>query len=315
MAKQKIFFGPPGTGKSYEIDKEKASAASIRTVFYPDYSYGDFVGKLTPVIQGNQVVYEYQLGPFLQALALSYKTPEKDVYLIIEELNRGNSSAIFGNVFQLLDRDVNGVSQYWVSIPKQAFLELIEKIGLKKDILSRINDKTQLTTGEQDIINKIKNKIVDFETYSIKLPSNFNILCTMNSSDHSIFYMDSAFKRRWDWQFFDLKNGRSSLSNQINYGSKKINWVDWVDQLNQWLSQQAKNIKMIENKQIGYFFINKKNITEDDIKQKVMFFLWDSVFDRDKKPLIDLLGPGITGIVNFGDFIKHSTLFIENINK
>ncbi len=328
-AMQKIYFGVPGTGKSWMVDQEienikksRQTVHTFRTVFHPDYSYGDFVGKLTPIINNQNVLYVYQMGIFLEALCKAYLNPNDECFLIIEEINRGNTSAIFGNIFQLLDRDTNGVSSYPISLPKQAFLEILKKLVnsnviVEQEHIEHTNTKypySNFDPNKHTATFKSNFDNITVNNFSIKLPKNLHILATMNTSDHSIYYMDSAFKRRWDWVYVDLKSGINTCKHrkiEYTYPINKINWINWVDNLNKWIVDNEKSIRSIEDKQIGYFFINKDQILVDDIKNKVMFFIWDHVFDRDKSPIIKLLSN--SNLVTFGDFTQKSSEFIREI--
>ena len=178
---QKIFYGAPGTGKSYKIDTEIISGVSddriFRVTFYPDFTYSDFIGQLLPKVipsstgGASTITYDFQNGVFTNALEKAYENTANDVYLIIEEMSRGDCAAIFGDIFQLLDRERIGVnagySKYFITN------ELIAK-----DIIPlRTNGNT------------------------VKLPPNFHILGTVNTSDQNVYVMDTAFKRRFEWEY------------------------------------------------------------------------------------------------------------------
>jgi 5-methylcytosine-specific restriction endonuclease McrBC GTP-binding regulatory subunit McrB len=350
--KQQILFGSPGTGKSYKIDNEiiaelgiEDSANCIKSVFHPEYTYGDFIGKLLPITKDGQVEYNYNLGHFLKALAQAYKNiiknPDKpdNVILVIDEINRGNSAAIFGNIFQLLDRDNDGLSTYEVTISDMEFNSLKDIIFTEdelKNVWGKI--KKSPTGGEFLDSNKIEQakkqikyilndkniKDIGFiSQQKIKIPPNLSIVCTMNTSDNSIYYMDSAFKRRWEWEFIDVKNGFNEdivKNTQINY-KDGILWKYFIDNINDFIIDNHIFIRGIEDKQIGYFFINIENeiVEKSQIKNKLMFFLWDSVFARDKTPLVKLLygndnsQENNKNLVTFGQFTKKVNLFIDNI--
>jgi 5-methylcytosine-specific restriction endonuclease McrBC GTP-binding regulatory subunit McrB len=233
---QKILFGSPGTGKSYRIDnqiipnelkiiKDKTPENIIKTVFHPEYTYGDFIGKLVPYTgTGGRVEYNYYEGHFLRALSQAYKNIYKskqsnqmqseqeaeNVVLVIDEINRGNSSAIFGTVFQLLDRDENGWSNYAININDIEFIKLLRLIGTKISYDSNGSIAEYKLPPHEGVakIETLHKKIeflrFDLVNKTIMIPPNLSIISTMNTSDSSIYYMDSAFKRRWDWEFIDI---------------------------------------------------------------------------------------------------------------
>jgi 5-methylcytosine-specific restriction protein B len=336
---QKILFGSPGTGKSYQIDKhiipyellidvEKMPANVIKTVFHPEYTYGDFVGKLMPITVGGNVQYKFYEGHFLKALSQAYKNiiaaQENDsevekVALVIDEINRGNSAAIFGTIFQLLDRNPDGWSSYEVSVNEIIFNRLLELCDLKEHANVKGKKVTSYLFGEEEIQATTLQKKLNchFENRTIKIPPNLSIIASMNTSDSSIYYMDSAFKRRWEWEFIDVDSNTVSADGVAF--ANRIEWKTFVGKLNTFIKSNHKSIRGIEDKQIGYFFITDEQIQKSSIQNKLMFFLWDSVFNRDKKPLIDLLfgkdvKPDESPLITFGDFATQVDLFIDKIN-
>ncbi|MFI3180725.1 MAG: winged helix-turn-helix domain-containing protein, partial [Methylococcales bacterium] len=228
---QKILFGSPGTGKSYKIDKQiisndlkiTNSANIIKTVFHPEYTYGDFVGKLMPITVGGNVQYKFYEGHFLKALSQAYKNiiaaqdndgEVEKVALVIDEINRGNSAAIFGTIFQLLDREPDGWSSYEVSVNQIIFNHLLELCDLTEhaNVKGKGKKVTSYLFGEEEIKTEILQKKLNchFENRTIKIPPNLSILASMNTSDSSIYYMDNAFKRRWEWEFIDVDSNTVS---------------------------------------------------------------------------------------------------------
>jgi 5-methylcytosine-specific restriction endonuclease McrBC GTP-binding regulatory subunit McrB len=341
---QKILFGSPGTGKSHKVDKElipntlkiTSSENKIKTVFHPEYTYGDFLGKLVPHTKDNgKVEYKFFEGHFLIALAKALKNIheayDKDgqltgeiqnVVLVIDEINRGNSAAIFGTVFQLLDREDDGWSSYDINITQLEFLKLLELIGVKftYDNKGEIDEYKLRPHDGLKQLKSLQDKIpylnFDLVNRKVKIPPNLSIIGTMNTSDNSIYFMDSAFKRRWDWEFIDINPPAANYFKDIDSQLRTINrdlWKKMVDAINDFIKSHSDKIRRIEDKQIGYYFIKGDTIQHEAIRNKLMFFLWDSVFSNEKKPLLELLNSSPlrannpiakNELVTFGDFVR-----------
>lgn len=350
---QKILFGSPGTGKSHKVDNHilpntlgiTSSENKIKTVFHPEYSYGDFIGKLVPNTKENgKVEYKFFEGHFLLALAKAFenihKAYDKDgvkvkdienVALVIDEINRGNSSAIFGTVFQLLDRDDDGWSSYDINITQLEFIKLLKLIGVKfgYDANQEISEYKLKPFDGVAMLSTLQGKIpylrFDLVNRKIKLPPNLSIVGTMNTSDNSIYFMDSAFKRRWDWEFIDINPVEDTHFQLIDSRLPTIDRVLWhkiVNSINNFIKSNSDRIRRVEDKQIGYYFIKGEVISHEAIRNKLMFFLWDSVFGNDKKPLLDLLNSSPlretnlihkAELVTFGDFTRFYEEFISAI--
>ncbi len=231
---QKILFGCPGTGKSYkirEIAEQKLNITfdsdskilknTVKTVFHPEYTYGDFMGKLLPLTQGTNVIYKFYPGHFLKVLGMAYRGliegNNEHYLLVIDELNRGNAAAIFGTVFQLLDRESDHWSSYEVDVSEMELIGLLNSMEYKPDV--QTNGLIQVDGNRFD--NFCKNLENDLKAQSnqnglralgllkqnkISIPNNLSILATINTSDESIYYLDSAFKRRWDWEYIPIFN-------------------------------------------------------------------------------------------------------------
>lgn len=321
---QLILFGSPGTGKSHKVDEviaagleaKKNNSQIVKTVFHPEYTYGDFMGKLMPLTdEVGKVTYRYYPGHFMQALALAlkyhYESPEspRNVLLVIDEINRGNSAAIFGTVFQLLDRnDEDGWSSYEVNISDMERVALLKGMGAVLETTQKNHEKKETwKLGDIELPGFPVNG-------QIKLPPNLSIVGTMNTSDESIYYMDSAFKRRWSWEYVPVKS-KTDLD-KVAIEDIESKWIDFVDKLNVFITSHHKSIRKVEDKQVGYYFLRPKDdkILNLDIQNKLMFFLWDTVFARSKEPLNTLFGDG-TMLVTFGDFSNEEMAkkFIQKI--
>jgi 5-methylcytosine-specific restriction enzyme B len=336
---QKILFGSPGTGKSYKIDHEivpnelgidasKNAENIIKTVFHPEYTYGDFMGKLVPITKSGKVEYNFYEGHFLKAIARAYKNilvakedeKPKNVVLVIDEINRGNSSAIFGTIFQLLDRNKDGWSSYGISVSELEFHTILTLIGFEDGGTFGYYKYGKARNAKaleeyQDELSKLRINVVGSSVVgnSMHIPSNLSILATMNTSDNSIYFMDSAFKRRWDWEFINWDGSKPPAP---TYGNSGIltseEWKKLIKNLNAFIKKHHESVRGIEDKQIGYYFIQEP-VTADKVQNKLMFFLWDSVFNRDKKPLRELLKVDNSKLITFGDFTEMHNKFVASI--
>ena len=261
---QLIFYGAPGTGKSNSIKREVDDQGKLnfRTTFHPDSDYSTFVGCYKPNMKRSaitkdgvtttdeKIIYSFEPQAFTNAYVQVWKKKD-DVYLIIEEINRGNCAQIFGDLFQLLDRK-NGESEY----PVDADSSLADYL------------RTALADSERDDIpTEVQNGT------KLKLPSNLYIWATMNTSDQSLFPMDSAFKRRWSWEYvpIDYDNSESGAFT-ITIGGETYNWHTFLKAVN----KKIKAVTSSEDKQMGNFFI-KSSVDEKEFCDKVMFYLWSEV--------------------------------------
>lgn len=255
---QKIFFGAPGTGKSHKVNQiaPKDDSVTFRTTFHPDYDYAQFVGSYKPKKDKEnpeRIIYEFVPQVFAKAYAATWSDLSKPVYLVIEEINRGNCAQIFGDLFQLLDRE-NDESEY--------------PINADADFGQWLVDEAKVPKHEYDENGCVK----------IKLPPNFNILATMNTSDQSLFPMDSAFKRRFDWEYVPIDYEKNEAKFDIAIGDKKYKWLTFIKNVN----DKILDLTESEDKQLGEFFIKPAPGDGDVIKKerflgKVMFYLWGEV--------------------------------------
>ena len=243
--RQIIFFGTPGSGKSYRVKLLTEKKRVHRTTFHPDSDYASFVGCYKPTMKDGEISYSFSPQVFTEAYVDAWKNPEEEVYLVIEEINRGNCAQIFGDLFQLLDRNSDGYSDY----------------RIKADSDLRDYLYSQLGKGNEGIKNG-----------ELCLPPNLRIFATMNTSDQSLFPMDSAFKRRWDWEYIPVDYNEIRSDFVITIGEKKYHWLEFLKIVNERIRKATDS----EDKQMGNFFI-KTNVSEDEFKSKVMFYLWNEV--------------------------------------
>ncbi len=353
---QRIIFGSPGTGKSYQIrtiatqelgisfddDIQMLTNSVVKTVFHPEYTYADFMGKLLPLTQGNSIIYKFYPGHFLRVLGMAYKSLVEDSHehylLVIDELNRGNAAAIFGTVFQLLDREVNGRSSYEVDISDMELVGLLEEMHLKPIVqdggIEIQENKAKISYGDFCQLKADKLKAENpagawvfnlLKLRRISIPENLSIIATINTSDESIYYLDSAFKRRWDWEYVKAPIGNffpedvpDELRNVklMSEDEEKGQWSHYIVGTNEFIKSNYKTIRRIEDKQIGWWFIKPENdiVELRQVKDKLMFYLWDSVFARDKRPLEQLLSTQkLVELALYSDFIDMTKEFMEKI--
>lgn len=336
---QVIYYGAPGSGKSYKVKKDRLKGVPeeniFRTTFHPDSDYASFVGCYKPIVRSKYdtnltkeellqcfmtlrsetktylvhkfaaryhasfenigisgkrwlreelqntagvnsdsfaemnaglavgdylaeqgllhsdetITYDFSPQVFTNAYVRAWEVPSEHVYLIIEEINRGNCAQIFGDLFQLLDRDRFGVSEYKIKADEDLARYLQSKLGMTHEGIKGGN---------------------------LCLPSNLHIIATMNTSDQSLFPMDSAFKRRWEWEYVPINYSDSldipSGKYTITIGCNEYRWVDFLEEVNKRILEVTDS----EDKQMGNFFI-KHSVGEDEFKSKVMFYLWHEV--------------------------------------
>lgn len=252
---QTIYFGAPGCGKSYKVAEALAGGDEkniFRTTFHPDYDYASFVGCYKPEMEEGKIKYAFTPQVFTNAYVRAWEHPNEKVYLVIEEINRGNCAQIFGDLFQLLDRKDDGTSCYYIRADKD------------------LADYLQHTLS-----GDAKRGI---EGGNLCLPPNLHIIATMNTSDQSLFPMDSAFKRRWDWEYIPINYSDKAKSGQFEIvigkeeNQKRYRWIDFLKEINKHILKVTGS----EDKQMGNFFI-KSSIKEKEFKSKVMAYLWHEV--------------------------------------
>ena len=293
---QQIYYGAPGTGKSKTIKDLTFGEDVIRTTFHPDSDYASFVGTYKPiteevvlrdcngkkvideetgkVVKEDRIAYKFIPQAFLEAYVEAWKKlgSSKKQFLIIEEINRGNCAQIFGDLFQLLDRNEYGFSDYPIVADKdmQKYLE-------KKFAGWEITNKDEINQlyGEANMVSLI------MKGERLVLPSNLYIWATMNTSDQSLFPIDSAFKRRWDWKYVSISEGRDKETNAplnwyINTGDRQYKWWSFIKKVNDLIGSLTNS----EDKKLGYFFCKAKDgeIDADLFVSKVIFYLWNDVF-------------------------------------
>lgn len=279
--KNRIVFGAPGTGKSFTLKRDceaclkDTDGSYERVTFHPDYTYSQFVGTYKPVSDGSAIRYEFVPGPFMRVYVEAMKSarslkPQPHI-LIIEEINRAKVAAVFGDVFQLLDRDDDGVSEY--------------EIQTSEDI------RKYLATELKCDVSLCKK---------IKIPNNMFIWATMNSADQGVFPMDTAFKRRWNFEYLGINENQDKIKGRIVVGSTNTQEIEW-NVLRRAINEKlAKEYRVNEDKLMGPFFISRrvlKTISEEDdtlvdaprfvevFKSKVIMYLYEDAAKQHKHKL------------------------------
>lgn len=274
----RIFFGTPGCGKSYYIEhdilgKDKTTKEYkgefqkeniIRTTFYQDYSYTDFVGQILPkIVKGDEgekdtVEYIFNPGPFTLALIQAISNPTKKVALVVEEVNRGNAPAIFGEIFQLLDRDESNISEYGI---------------VNVSMIDYLNDYTFLVDGVKKT----------YKFTEIKIPANLYIYATMNTSDQNVYTLDTAFVRRWEREKIKNTFAKCSFKDKTVPGMD-YTWQEFVEAINACIASHLEDLQVNEDKQIGAFFVKEPLLSGSAKKfaYKVFDYLWNDVAKLDR---------------------------------
>ena len=319
QSRQIIYYGAPGTGKSHAINTLTSTKSVIRTTFHPDSDYSTFVGAYKPTteeqeryndsgvpviyhdgvhkgepIKDKVIVYDFVEQAFLKAYEEAWKkffaNPEapEDEFLVIEEINRGNCAQIFGDLFQLLDRNQYGYSEYPITADndiskhlKNVFAEAELKL-VDHDIINQMYNR-----GDGDVAQKVLNGDI------LLLPKNLYIWATMNTSDQSLFPIDSAFKRRWDWKYQPITKGMDADGHDLNWrleidDEHQYDWWSVICNIN---SKIIGKLTKSEDKKLGYFFCkaNSKGVIDKDIfVEKVLFYLWNEIL-KDYEPSQDFL--------------------------
>ena len=258
-----LLYGVPGVGKSHEIKEKYCSDEALiqRVVFHPDYSYSDFVGQILPRVErsddGEKLRYVFVPGPFSKILKKAWHDPYNHYYLIIEEVNRGNAPAIFGEIFQLLDRkdennypEAYGESEYGISnyeIAEYAF-------------------------GNPDVM--------------IKIPSNLYIIATMNTSDQNVFTLDTAFQRRWTLHHMENNISEAVHANEL-VENTHITWGAFASTVNEIILEMSENTPGSADKRLGAYFVKIQELSRDVFPEKVLKYLWDDAFKYDREAIFN----------------------------
>lgn len=279
-----LLYGVPGAGKSHTVRTEYCNNPQRMEVivFHPDYAYSDFVGQILPTVNGDKITYQYIPGPFTRLLRKAQDTPEMEFYLVIEEINRGNAPAIFGEIFQLLDRNPDGESEYSITNPE------IARIVYNGD-----------------------------ESRPVCLPSNFFIVATMNTSDQNVFTLDTAFQRRWHMRMIqnDVKGAKHANEYILD---TNVKWAKFCETINARILDSNVGMTSAEDKRLGAYFVRPEDLQfwneEDDdnlsmeerkraamhnslFPEKVLKYLWDDAFKFSRDHIFASKYQSLEGVV------------------
>lgn len=260
-----LFYGVPGSGKSHTIGQIINGESYERVVFHPDYTYSDFVGQIMPKLEKSEtgegkLTYKFVSGPFTKIMKEANKAENKDkmFYLVIEEINRGNAPAIFGDIFQLLDRKENGEGKYHIT-----------NFDIAREVY-----------GNEDA--------------EVRIPSNLSILATMNTSDQNVFTLDTAFQRRWNMKYID-NDVNAAKHADINIEGSSVTWGQFANIINDEILEANAEMLSAEDKQLGAYFVEKDELSADKFPEKALKYLWDDAFKMERDKIFD---PNIKSIWN-----------------
>lgn len=280
-----LFYGVPGAGKSHRIDEIIKDSDYERVVFHPDYTYSDFVGQIMPRLKrdnssNEKLTYEFVPGPFTKALKAAESNPGSMFYLVIEEINRGNAPAIFGDIFQMLDRNDDGSGKY------------------------------SITSFD------IAGEVYGDENEKIVMPSNLTILATMNTSDQNIFTLDTAFQRRWDMKYI-MNNINGAEHAGFRIENSEITWGQFANTINKILADSSYELGNSEDKQLGAYFVKKDELSAEKFPEKVLKYLLNDAFRMEPNLIFDKniksVGDIIEAYGKKGDPIKR--IMNEDVHK
>lgn len=346
---QQIFYGAPGTGKSFAIDAMADDDHAVRTTFHPDSDYASFVGAYKPTMENvdihyisegevkfakggkndksdkgqhpgteRKIVYKYVPQAFLKAYVAAWKDLSNPYYLVIEEINRGNCAQIFGDLFQLLDRNNTGSSSYAIHADNDIrhFLESDDEGFGKLNDDQKDAIKNFILYKDNGSENPIGKKILSGEL--LLLPPNLHIWATMNTSDQSLFPIDSAFKRRWNWEYVPIEYDKKNWLLEV--GGNRYRWGDFLAAINPIIYDLTDST----DKQMGYFFAKPDKKSDPSLKEndiiseklflnKVLFYLWTDVlkdYDVSEEPFI-VKGSDPQRTYRFTDFFDKGHSYLE----
>lgn len=255
-----LLYGVPGAGKSFTIQRDYCSDQKFieRVVFHPDYTYSDFVGQILPRVEDESLEYVFTPGPFTNILKKAKTDPDNMYFLIIEEINRGNAPAIFGEIFQLLDRKEEG------KYPD-------DKVGESEYGIT---------------IFDVAKEVYGDEQHEIIIPRNLTILATMNTADQNVFTLDTAFQRRWEMKQIE-NNVLGAIHAEDYIEGNDITWGAFATTINELVLESGFGMASSEDKRLGAYFVKRKELQKKKFSEKVLKYLWDDVFKMDREQVFN----------------------------
>lgn len=259
-----LLYGVPGSGKSFTIQRDYCNEESYmeRVVFHPDYTYSDFIGQILPNVKNGDVSYKFAPGPFTLILEKAQSNPKENFFLIIEEINRGNAPAIFGDAFQLLDR-----------------------------IQESNDDGFPIGTSEYGITNSdIADIVYKDKNHKVRIPSNLSIIGTMNTSDQNVFTLDTAFQRRWNMKM--IENSFDDVKKEfkeIKIDKTTVTWETFCTRINEIILEKNIFNTSSEDKRLGVYFVRPADLKDcEKFSEKVLKYLWDDAFKLSREDIFDV---------------------------
>lgn len=287
-----LIYGVPGSGKSWTIKNKYCNDISHmeRVVFHPDYTYSDFIGQILPNVVDGQITYKFVPGPFTLILKKAYENYNQKYYLVIEEINRGNAPAIFGDIFQLLDRKTE-----------------------------ENDDDYPIGTSEYEITNpEIAKVVYNDKEHKIRIPSNLSILATMNTSDQNVFTLDTAFQRRWSMELINnnFDNVDDKFKNTLILDTN-VTWEKFCTEINNLIIEKNNLTLSSEDKRMGKYFVQIEDLKDENrFAEKVLKYLWDDVFKFSREEIFNVDQLSLEFVIN--KFISSSgmnrfDIFTDNV--
>lgn len=326
---QIIYYGVPGCGKSYEVNKvinaelDKYGVTDkeyhkVRCVFHPEYCNADFVGQIYPYVKPDNggVEYRFKPGPFAEIVRRAYRNPAEPFFLIIEEINRGNAAAIFGEMFQLLDRirPEDGPEELSGNIYNTGWSSYgVTNIDVNAYIRQKSTDNPEKIEYDDSIPYGDKIKFIN--NTAVRLPPNLSIYATMNTNDQNVFTMDNAFQRRFKSKMIRNVLDENSAQYKTEIDDTGVYWGDFRKWINEKILLPQTAVSKADDKCLGGWFITGEKIggvdkiKKEDFAEKVLKYLWDDVFKRNKSGEIFVKDDKINSLSDLIDAFETSVGF------
>ena len=326
---QIIYYGVPGCGKSYEVNKvinaelDKYGVTDkeyhkVRCVFHPEYCNADFVGQIYPYVKPDNggVEYRFKPGPFAEIVRRAYRNPAEPFFLIIEEINRGNAAAIFGEMFQLLDRirPEDGPEELSGNIYNTGWSSYgVTNIDVNAYIRQKSTDNPEKIEYDDSIPYGDKIKFIN--NTAVRLPPNLSIYATMNTNDQNVFTMDNAFQRRFKSKMIRNVLDENSAQYKTEIDDTGVCWGDFREWINEKILLPQTAVLKADDKCLGGWFITGEKIggvdkiKKEDFAEKVLKYLWDDVFKRNKSGEIFVKDDKINSLSDLIDAFEMSVGF------